>query len=192
MMFRVQRPCLDGAAPAPSPEPTSALPGSGSKVRELERRARTRLNLHALGDADEDDTLALQAVKQRNGAPKERDAGMVVVSEKVRPRPPAKQTSRLDDPDPDDEDAPGDETPREEIGTNVAHPLSFAGRLRQLRESRGLSRKGLARRVGVSLRCVTLWERGERRPRWELARQLAGVLRVGLDALAGTDAAGPG
>src|SRR4051794_2042046 len=42
----------------------------------------------------------------------------------------------------------------------------FAARLKQLRESRGLSQKALAEKAGLSQRAISAWEQAEREPGW--------------------------
>jgi DNA-binding transcriptional regulator YiaG len=155
---------LDRAAPAPLPIATAAPPGSAGKIEELKRRARGRLSLFARGDAGLDGELALVAEAQRNGAAKVRDGCHEAVDER-------------------DYRKLGREEAAEKIRTTVASP--FAARLRRLRERAGLSRKQLARRAAVSLRCVTFWETGRRRPGFERLRSLAAALGVGVDVLVG-------
>lgn len=57
-------------------------------------------------------------------------------------------------------------------------PLSFASRLRALRENRRLSKTALAKRVGVSTTCVWNWEEGNTEPRPENMAALSKALNA--------------
>jgi transcriptional regulator with XRE-family HTH domain len=61
-------------------------------------------------------------------------------------------------------------------------PVSFAQRLRELREAAGLSQYELARRSGVSKQALSKLEKGERQPSWETVRKLARALDVSVAA----------
>jgi transcriptional regulator with XRE-family HTH domain len=61
----------------------------------------------------------------------------------------------------------------------------MGGRLRELRERKGLSQEGLARQVGVGRDAVWLWEKGRRTPALDTAAKLAAALGVSIDVLAG-------
>jgi len=54
----------------------------------------------------------------------------------------------------------------------------FAGRLRELRESAGLSQKALADRTGLTVRQVSRLETGIQKPTWETAIALTEALGV--------------
>ena len=56
-------------------------------------------------------------------------------------------------------------------------------RLRELREKRGLTQAELAKRLGVGRTTVTLWERGDNRPRIDMLVDLAKILGVKVDYL---------
>ena len=59
-------------------------------------------------------------------------------------------------------------------------PLSLGDRLRVARENADLSRRELARRLGVSADSVATWEAGESMPRANRLQMLAGMLNVSL------------
>jgi transcriptional regulator with XRE-family HTH domain len=61
-------------------------------------------------------------------------------------------------------------------------PVSFARRLRELREAAGLSQYELAKQSGVSKQALSKLERGERQPSWETVRKLARALNVSVAA----------
>ena len=50
--------------------------------------------------------------------------------------------------------------------------------LKQLREGAFLAQRDVAEKMGVSLATVSLWERGEKKPRITRQRQLADLLGV--------------
>ena len=52
------------------------------------------------------------------------------------------------------------------------------GRVRELRESHGLSQRELARALGVDETALSRWENGSRMPRSGAAERLYGVLKV--------------
>ncbi len=60
-------------------------------------------------------------------------------------------------------------------------PEWFAGRLRELRESAGLSRQQLADLAGMKLGGVRDLEQGVRKPSWETVVALCKALKVGCD-----------
>ena len=62
-------------------------------------------------------------------------------------------------------------------------PHSFAARLKNLREERGLSKTKLGKNVGVSTTCVWNWEEGNTEPRPENLSSLAKVLGVSTSFL---------
>ncbi len=61
--------------------------------------------------------------------------------------------------------------------------ISFANRLRTLRENRRLSKSALARELGVSTTCVWNWEEGNTEPRPENLAALSKVLNAPIDYL---------
>jgi transcriptional regulator with XRE-family HTH domain len=65
-----------------------------------------------------------------------------------------------------------------------ADPAWFAGRLRELREQAGLSRKDLADRAGLSEGGVRDLEQDHRRPSWETVLTLCSALGVDANAFA--------
>jgi transcriptional regulator with XRE-family HTH domain len=76
------------------------------------------------------------------------------------------------------------------------NPEWFAGRLRQLREGRGLTQAVLAERAGVTTDGIAKLERGDRKPTWETVLALCDVLGVDPNAFTERPAprqpAGPG
>lgn len=54
----------------------------------------------------------------------------------------------------------------------------FAGRLKALREKKGLTQKALADIAGLSLKAVAHWEQGLREPSWGHVQALAAALGV--------------
>lgn len=62
--------------------------------------------------------------------------------------------------------------------------VTFADRLRSLREERGLSRKTLASKTGMHLNTIAQYERGARKPTWEAVQALARALDVPTDTFA--------
>ena len=64
--------------------------------------------------------------------------------------------------------------------------LVVARRIQDLREDRGISRRDLAKKLGVCLYTISSWESSKRMPRTPLARKLAKALSVDVkDILAG-------
>ena len=63
----------------------------------------------------------------------------------------------------------------------------FGLRLRQLRESRGLSRAALARKIGVSKETIYRYENNTQDPPLDRAKALAITLRTSLDYLVGLE-----
>lgn len=61
-------------------------------------------------------------------------------------------------------------------------PFSAGRRIKDLREARGLSRRDLARALGVDLSSVRNWEAGENKPRIETRAKLARFFGCDLDA----------
>jgi DNA-binding XRE family transcriptional regulator len=77
--------------------------------------------------------------------------------------------------------AEGDE---EGQGVSMASPKWFAGRLRELRLTRGWTQRQLAQAAGTTLRTVAHWERGACEPLWSNALALADALEVSVAAFA--------
>lgn len=61
----------------------------------------------------------------------------------------------------------------------------FSGRMRKLREKRGISRKTLAELCGMSRNSVERYERGERIPSLTDAEEIAEFFGVSLDWMCG-------
>lgn len=57
----------------------------------------------------------------------------------------------------------------------------FAGRLREVRATAGLTQKELAERIGVTIDGLAKLERGERKPGWETVVALCDALNVSCD-----------
>jgi transcriptional regulator with XRE-family HTH domain len=62
---------------------------------------------------------------------------------------------------------------------------AFVERLKEFRKARGLSQVRLAELIGVSPRVYNRWERGIATPRLDTVVQIADILDVSLDELAG-------
>lgn len=62
-------------------------------------------------------------------------------------------------------------------------PITFAGRLKMLREQNRLSKTALAKAVGVSTTCVWNWEEGNTEPRGENLLFLSRALNVTTEYL---------
>lgn len=62
---------------------------------------------------------------------------------------------------------------------------ALGARLKQIRESRGMSQPALAEAAGVPLGSLRNWEQGIRTPAFDAAVDLAVALGVSLDVLAG-------
>lgn len=63
--------------------------------------------------------------------------------------------------------------------------MTFAEKLRQLRERRGISQEKLAEELGVSRQVITKWENGAGTPKIENLKALADCFHVTLDELLG-------
>jgi transcriptional regulator with XRE-family HTH domain len=63
----------------------------------------------------------------------------------------------------------------------------MADRFRELRDRAGLSQEALARKVGVGVKAVYMWERGQRTPGLKTAARLADALGVTVGVLAGSE-----
>ncbi len=68
---------------------------------------------------------------------------------------------------------------------------SFGARLRQLRRQFGETQPELARILGLSRSAVSMYESGEREPKFELLTAIASHYGVGLDYLLGHRSAAP-
>lgn len=62
------------------------------------------------------------------------------------------------------------------------HVEWFAGRLRELRESAGLTQQQLAERASMAWRTITHLESGDRKPSWETVLALSKALDVSCEA----------
>jgi transcriptional regulator with XRE-family HTH domain len=58
----------------------------------------------------------------------------------------------------------------------------FAGRLKSLREKKGLSQYALAKQAGLSKQGISKLELGEREPSWETVQLIAAALGVNCTA----------
>jgi transcriptional regulator with XRE-family HTH domain len=56
-------------------------------------------------------------------------------------------------------------------------------KLRELREKKGLTQEKLAEQLGVGRTTVTLWERGDNKPRIDMLVSLANILGCKVDYL---------
>jgi transcriptional regulator with XRE-family HTH domain len=65
----------------------------------------------------------------------------------------------------------------------MAHASDVAGRIREMRESRGLTQAALGARLGVTRSQVTLWETGGRNPSPTSLKQIALALGVAVEWL---------
>ncbi len=70
---------------------------------------------------------------------------------------------------------------------NEEQIYDFGIRLRQLREERGLSRNGLAQKLGVSKETIYRYENNVQTPSLDRTKQIAIILRTSIDYLAGID-----
>ena len=68
---------------------------------------------------------------------------------------------------------------------------SFAEKVKEARETLGLSQSALAEKVEVSQRSITAYETGSAKPRGITARKLARALNVSLDYLLNDDITDP-
>ena len=59
--------------------------------------------------------------------------------------------------------------------------MTFADRLRQLREERGMTQAGLAEASGLPLGSIRNYEQGQREPYWGVVFKLADALGVSCD-----------
>lgn len=64
---------------------------------------------------------------------------------------------------------------------------TFGERLAQIREHAGLTQTALAERVGMSQSAVSQMEKGERKPSFDMLRQLADALGVKTSYLLGSE-----
>jgi transcriptional regulator with XRE-family HTH domain len=69
--------------------------------------------------------------------------------------------------------------------------MTFADRLRELREAAGLTQAALAEAAGLSLGAVRNYEQGIREPYWTAVFKLAGALGVSCEAFGGCIDAAP-
>ncbi len=58
------------------------------------------------------------------------------------------------------------------------NPAWFSGRLKELREAKGLTQAELAELAGLSQRAISHWEQGQREPLWSNILTLCAALGV--------------
>ena len=63
--------------------------------------------------------------------------------------------------------------------------MNFESRLRELRMSRHLSQRELAKRLGFAPSCVSMYEAGKREPSFEIEEAIADFFNVDLNYLRG-------
>ena len=63
--------------------------------------------------------------------------------------------------------------------------MKFADRLKELRISKGLSQKELAKLMGVSSSTISMYEQDQREPSFEIEERIADYFNVDLDYLRG-------
>ena len=63
--------------------------------------------------------------------------------------------------------------------------MSFAERLQELREDKGISRKDLAASLNITVSALGMYEQGRREPNMEMLIKLADYFDVSLDFLVG-------
>lgn len=63
--------------------------------------------------------------------------------------------------------------------------MSFAERLQELREDRGITRKDLAAKLNITVSALGMYEQGRREPNLEMLVRLADCFDVTLDFLVG-------
>jgi DNA-binding XRE family transcriptional regulator len=148
------------------PRPTAAFPGSAQKLETLRERAERGQQLHCRADEDgvRTDDAGLRARPCANGAP----GNCAHQTEVARLRPGAARAKR----------------PYRKI--TAVNSGTLGGRLRELRERLGWSRKRLARRTGVTVGALWFWEAGRSLPSLPVLVRLADALGVRtLDELVG-------
>lgn len=65
----------------------------------------------------------------------------------------------------------------------VSKVSTIGSRIKTMRMSRGLSRPELARRIGISVSAISMWENDARRPTFEMMDALADEFNVPLAAI---------
>lgn len=65
--------------------------------------------------------------------------------------------------------------------------MGIGENIKKYREARGMSQSDVARRLGVSRACVSLWEHGESRPKMGNVEALSGVFGVPVSTLVGDE-----
>ncbi len=63
--------------------------------------------------------------------------------------------------------------------------MDFGNRLKQIREEKGIKREDVATKIGTSAAIIGRYERGERTPSIDIAKNIAEALDVSLDYLVG-------
>lgn len=61
----------------------------------------------------------------------------------------------------------------------------FPGRLRKLREDKGMLQRELAEKLNLSRVAITHYEQGTRQPEWDTLKKIADVFNVSVDYLLG-------
>ncbi len=67
--------------------------------------------------------------------------------------------------------------------------MDFGNRLKNIREEKNLKREDLALKIGTSPAIIGRYERGERTPSVDIAKNLAEALEISLDYLVGDTSA---
>lgn len=70
-------------------------------------------------------------------------------------------------------------------GRGERGPTGFGSRLRNVRETKGLTQKQLGEAAGVHVNSIARLERGEQEPAWPIVLDLAKALGVDCTAFAG-------
>ena len=63
--------------------------------------------------------------------------------------------------------------------------MDFANKLKNIREEKNIKREDLAKKIGTSSAIIGRYERGERTPSVDIAKNIAEALEVSLDYLVG-------
>jgi len=65
--------------------------------------------------------------------------------------------------------------------------MEFKDRLKELRLSRGLSQRQLGQRLGMTNNAISMYERGEREPNYEILEAIADIFNVDIAYLLGKE-----
>lgn len=71
------------------------------------------------------------------------------------------------------------------MAINVTKNMDFGTRLKAVREEKGMGREELASSIGTSAAIIGRYERGERTPSIDIAKNIADSLGVSIDYLVG-------